>query len=208
MIDLRKKIIFIHIHKVAGKSISTAMENNYIPKLIQNNEYFRWKYKKYFLRNTIFTKRDSLTTHSYAVDYKNYLKKDYKNFFSFAFVRNPLDWQVSMYFYMKNATGHPQHNLINKMSFNEYIEWRCLNEVTFQKDYLVDNNGKLIVDFIGRYENLLLDIRKIEKQSGLIFNLPHLNRSNHENYLKYYNKSSKDLIYKYFKKDFEMLNYE
>ena len=110
-----------------------------------------------------------------------------------------------MYFYMKNATGHPQHNLINKMSFNEYIEWRCLNEVTFQKDYLVDNNGKLIVDFIGRYENLLLDIRKIEKQSGLIFNLPHLNRSNHENYLKYYNKSSKDLIYKYFKKDFEML---
>ena len=208
MIDLRKKIIFIHIHKVAGKSISASIENNYVPKLIQNNEYFRWKYKKYVLKNTIFTKNDSLTTHSYALDYKNYFKENYSNYFSFAFVRNPLDWQVSMYFYMKKATGHPQHDLIKKMNFSEYIEWRCLNEVTFQKDYLVDENQELIVDFIGRYEDLSNDIKKIEKRTGLSLDLPHINKSDHAHYLTYYDENTKNLVYKYFKSDFEMLGYQ
>jgi len=207
MIDLKKKIIFIHVHKVAGKSISTTYENNYIPKLIQNNEYLRWKYKKYLLKNTIYTKNDFLTTHSYAIDYKNYFKDDFFNYFSFAFVRNPLDWQASMYFYMLRAKGHPQHDFIKKMSFNQYINWRCLNEVTLQKDYLVDENREIIVNFVGRYENLTRDIKKIEKKTGLHLDLPKINESGKKDYLSYYDQNSKELVYKYFKEDFETLNY-
>lgn len=208
MIDLRKKVIFIHVHKNAGKSISLSIENNYVPKIIQNNEYLRWKYKKYILRNTIFTKNDILRTHSYAMDYKNYLEKDYSDYFSFAFVRNPLDWQVSMYFYMKKASGHPQHNLIKKMNFNEYIQWRCLNEVTYQKDYLVNENQELIVNFIGKYENLLSDIKKIENHTGYSLNLPHINYSDHDHYENYYDQNTKSLVYENFKTDFETFDYE
>lgn len=207
MIDLKKKIIFIHVHKVAGKSISWSIENNYVPKIIQNNEYLRWKYKKYILKNTISTKNNYLTTHSYASDYKNYLGEEYSNYFSFAFVRNPLDWQVSMYFYMKKAKNHPQHSFIKELNFNDYIEWRCLNEVTFQKDYLTDSNQKLIVDFIGKYENLTSDIKMIENKTGLDLNLPHINKSDHKNYITYYDKYTKELVQKYFKPDFEFLNY-
>lgn len=207
MIIFSKKIIFIHVHKVAGKSISHSIENNFIPKMFQNNEYFRWNYKKLFLKEKMITKNEQISTHSTALDYKKYLKEDYSDFYSFAFVRNPLDWQVSMYFYMSKAKGHPQHNLIKNMKFEQYIEWRCENEVNFQSDYILDKNNQKIISFLGKYENLNTDIKKIEKDTNLKLNLPHLNQVQHENYQNYYDTKTKNLIYEYFKKDFEVLNY-
>lgn len=207
MIDLKNKNIFIHVHKVAGKSISHEIYNNYIPKVFQNNKHLRWNYKKYFLSNVIFVKNDTLTTHSKAQDYKNYLNNEFDNYFKFAFVRNPLDWQVSMYFYMKEADGHPEHKIVKGMSFDQYIEWRCLKELNFQSDYILDEKNKVIVDFIGKYETLKIDLIKIEKETGWTLNIPHINKSNHKHYLNYYSNDSKELIYKYFKKDFELLDY-
>lgn len=207
MLDLKNKNIFIHVHKVAGKSISYAIENNYIPKVFQNNQHLRWNYKKYFLSKTIFAKNDILTTHSQAKDYRDYLKDEFEHFFKFAFVRNPLDWQVSMYFYMKGVDSHPEHKIIKDMKFDQYIEWRCLKELNFQSDYVVEEENKVIVDFIGKYENLKIDLMKIEKETGWTLDIPHINKSNHKHFLNYYSNESKELIYKYFKKDFEILNY-
>jgi hypothetical protein len=207
MLDLKNKNIFIHVHKVAGKSISYAIENNYIPKVFQNNQHLRWNYKKYFLSKTIFAKNDILTTHSQAKDYRDYLKDEFEHFFKFAFVRNPLDWQVSMYFYMKGVDSHPEHKIVKDMNFDQYIEWRCLKELNFQSDYVVEEENKVIVDFIGKYENLKIDLMKIEKETGWTLDIPHINKSNHKHFLNYYSNESKELIYKYFKKDFEILNY-
>ena len=207
MLDLKNKNIFIHVHKVAGKSISYAIENNYIPKVFQNNQHLRWNYKKYFLSKNIFAKNDILTTHSQAKDYRDYLKDEFEHFFKFAFVRNPLDWQVSMYFYMKGVDSHPEHKIIKDMKFDQYIEWRCLKELNFQSDYVVEEENKVIVDFIGKYENLKIDLMKIEKETGWTLDIPHINKSNHKHFQNYYSNESKELIYKYFKKDFEILNY-
>jgi len=207
MIDFKKQVVFIHVHKVAGKSISFAIENNYIPQIFQKNETLRWNYKKFFLKNKLITKNNIISTHSTALEYKNYLKKQYYNFYSFAFVRNPLDWQVSMYFYMAKAQGHPQHNIIKNMKFDDYIEWRCSNEVNFQSDYLLNNKNKKIITFLGKYENLKSDIKKIEKDTLLKLELPHLNKVKHDNYKKYYTSYTRNLVYENFKKDFEILNY-
>lgn len=207
MLDLKNKNIFVHVHKVAGKSISYAIENNYIPKVFQNNKHLRWNYKKFFLSNTIFTKNNILTTHSYAKDYKDYLKNDFENFYKFAFVRNPLDWQVSMYFYMKGVDSHPEHKIVRDMNFHQYIEWRCLKELNFQSDYVVGEKNNIIVDFIGKYENLKSDLVKIERETGWTLNVPHINKSNHKHFLNYYSNESKKLIYENFKKDFELLDY-
>jgi hypothetical protein len=207
MIDYTKKVIFIHVHKVAGQSITRSIEDNYIPKIFQRNKHLRWNYKKYVLSNSLIAKNNYITKHSTAKEYKYYLKGEYESFFKFAFVRNPLDWQVSMYFYMKGVDSHPQHNLIKGMSFNQYIEWRCTKELNFQTDYLLDDKNNFLVDYVGKYENLNKDISIVSRETGLKFDLPHLNKSGHKHFLEYYDSESKELVYKYFKKDFEILSY-
>jgi len=207
MIDYKKKVIFIHVHKVAGQSITRSIEDNYIPKIFQHNKHLRWNYKKFIISDSLITKNNYINKHSHAKEYKHYLKDEYENFFKFAFVRNPLDWQVSMYFYMKGVDSHPEHNIVKDMSFSQYIEWRCTKELNFQSDYLLDDKNNFLVDFVGKYENLNKEILFVSKETGLKFDLPHLNKSQHKHFLEYYDNQSKELVYKYFKKDFDILSY-
>ena len=46
--------------------------------------------------------------------------------FSFAIVRNPSDWQVSLYHFMRKDPKHHQHELAKRFkNFENYLEWRC-----------------------------------------------------------------------------------
>lgn len=208
MIDIKNKIIFVHVYKVAGISISRSLEKNLFPNLVNSNEYIYYHYKKRFKNHNIIYENDQISKHSKAIDYMNYLKNDYSNYFKFAFVRNPYDWQVSLFSYMKQHIGHPQHDIIKDMDFETYLYWRCTKDKNYQSEFLVDSNNNFIVDFIGRYENINNDIVVLEKQLGFKFNLPFVNKSSRKKYQDYYKKETKELIYNNFKKDFELLEYD
>ena len=76
-----------------------------------------------------------------------------------------------------------------------------------QSDMVTDENGNILVDFVGRYENLHHDLEKIANILHLDVSLPRLNSSQHKDYRSYYNKRSKDLVAKYFQKDIEIFGY-
>lgn len=76
-----------------------------------------------------------------------------------------------------------------------------------QKEFLTDRDGKLMVDFVGRFENLQEDFRHVCKTIGIECSLPHVNRSQHVDYRTYYNDKTIQLVYEHFKEDIEMFGY-
>jgi len=123
-------------------------------------------------------------------------------------VRNPWDWQVSLYKYMLKTQDHFQHDLIKGMdSFDAYIKWRCEHEVRFQRDFIFDGDD-CIVDFVGRFEDLESDFGEICKRIGIMASLPRLNVSNSKPYRQFYSDESRRLVEETFAPDIEAFGYE
>jgi len=133
----------------------------------------------------------------------------FDTYFSFAIIRNPWDWQVSLYFYILKDINHFQNKFINRIgSFDEYIRWRCAEEVRFQKDFVYSENGELLVDFVGRFESIEDDFRIICDRICIEARLPRLNASNHKNYRQYYTDETCELVRQAFEPDINLFSYD
>lgn len=195
------KIFFFNIKKVASSSI-----------------------KKYILENLngrVFLPEES----SSELWYKNY-----QEYFSFAFVRNPFDRLLSCY---NNKIKNP--NVINKKTgidvvFDKY-DWgnKFYKDMSFKKfleaivsldpdcyddhfcpqyKYVCDQDENLVVDFIGKFETIERDFNYLISKKNLpILRLPHINEST---YKEVYNKETTELAKQVYglKKDLEIFNYE
>lgn len=207
LISHTHQFIFIHNYKVAGSSIRKALQafSQQQPGTSVGDRLFG-------IHNKIFKKKHPQKdwVHVSARELRQRLPKSvYRDYFKFAFVRNPWDWQVSLYFYMLERKNHFQHKLIKSMSsFEEYIHWRVFNDKQLQKDFVTDEGGNLIVDFVGKYENLEQDFQVVCTRTGIDEKLPHLNQSSHRHYKKYYNKRTRDLVHKAFREDIEFFHYD
>jgi hypothetical protein len=201
-----KHFIFVHNYKVAGTSIQDAL-----------NKYGN----RSFIRSSLSDKISLLfgrypriysgqfEGHIRAFELKASLPKEiFDNYYKFGFVRNPWDWQVSLYTFMRGLESHHQHKLIKSLNnFDEYIEWRVNNDLHLQKDFFYDGETCL-VDFIGRMENLNDDFKIVLDRLGVQSTLPHLNKSRKSNdFLKYYTQKSIDIVSEAFKRDIELFGY-
>ena len=192
LISDKHQFMFFHLYKTGGTSV-TSMIKRFCNRSLE--KHLNW---------VRFSKVDRLNLR--------------ENYFTFGFVRNPWDWQVSLYFYMLRDKGHFQHKMIKQMKdFDEYIRWRVEKEVRFQycffsEDGTIDTPIK--VDFIGKLENFNQDMEiiksKIKEKSNfeISYNVQHLNKTNHKNYREYYTEETKELVRKAFSKDIEYFNYE
>ncbi len=205
-LSYKNNFLFIHIYKVAGVSIKDSLKD----AIYRPYDYELWKHRL-LRRLSMFVNSDFWPQdHARARQIRNKIGKEkYNKLFKFAFVRNPWDWQVSMYKYMLQTKTHFQHDLVKNMSsFEEYIEWRVTQDKFLQKDFVTDENGEIIVDFIGRFENLESDFKQICDHINIAVQLPHLNKSKTEKkYTSYYNEKCKNLIYQNFKEDINFFGY-
>jgi hypothetical protein len=137
-------------------------------------------------------------------------KETFETFFSFAIIRNPWDWQVSLYKYMLKNASHHQHDLVKSLgSFDAYIKWRCAEEVKFQKDFIYSEDGKLLVDFVGRFERVNNDFVEICSRIGIPTPLlPKRNISNTKPYQQFYNEETRELVRRTFDPDITLFGYD
>lgn len=203
-----KKFIFIHIYKVAGTSIRKVLQP-YSDSPKDNLSLI--KKVKFGLGGRFHFLSQWSMDHLKASEIKSFLPDEiWRDYFKFSFVRNPWDWQVSLYHFMLQDENHHQHKLINKMkNFEEYIEWRVKHSVELQKSFLYDAKGNCLVDYIGKFENLQQDFNEALSKIGIKeVQLPVLNTSLHRYYKEYYNDYTRDLIAEAFKEDITLFNYE
>lgn len=204
LLSYSHRFIFIHNYRVAGTSIRKSLER-YVKRPLLGRIL-----KKIGVEN----KRSDHTwktfpAHITARELRKRLPAEiYDTFYKFAFVRNPWDWQVSLYHYMLKHKPHRQHQLIRAMKgFDEYIVWRVNEEKVLQKDFVTDSEGTLIVDFVGRYESLSKDFLQVCEVLNINASLPHINKSSHRNYRSYYSAETRSLVEENFSEDIELFGY-
>lgn len=105
----------------------------------------------------------------------------------------------------------------DKMNFAEFVNWiqysssTCLNPVPhrYQLDWFVDPHGNILVDFIGKYENLSEDWAHVARKIGVPEELPHVNANpDRKHYTEYYTDQTKQIIGDRFRVDIEHFEYE
>ena len=204
LISRKYRFIFIHVYKNAGSSITNALK-----PFTQS----KWQKKA----NLIF-KRFGVSyfdpkpypSHIPAAELMSKMgRKAFESYFKFGIVRNPWDWQVSLYTYVLSETRHPLHEIVKSFrNFDEYLEWRYTKPVTYQKSFLFSEQNEQLVDFIGRFEKLDDDLNKICSQLGISATLPERNVSSTKPYHEYYNKRTIDLVRKIFQPDIRLFKYD
>lgn len=192
LINDHYKFVFVHIQKTAGTSISSALRG---------------------LSHT----RNGYTTHSFLREF-NYPP----NYFKFGFVRNPWDRLVSWYNMHKNLkmiTPFPEYTMRNTNSFSDFlkktevvIEHGIRKSIYFnQLEYLSDENGNILADFIGKFENVDEDVKTIGEKLGIEdLKIPILNklRPDQDDYRKHYKDDEIEFVSNMYKKDIEYFNYK
>ena len=140
--------------------------------------------------------------HADIYEIKRKFKNSYNNYRKFTIIRNPYDKMVSWYFYLKRNLG--DHNVIE---FNEWIKdpskfWHANDPASYLKSQheWIDDTVVLI-----KYENLDEELNQFFNEE---IDLPVINKSNHDHYLKYYNNKSLNVIYNRYKEDFKKFNYK
>src|SRR5690554_23876 len=222
-----RKIILVHVIKTGGTALDQLLSFD------KKKESRRVNMTKVKLRQALGL--PVIGKHSCALDYKKYLKEDYANYYKVAFVRNPWDWLVSLYEVVMKVdispdTGirwrHALYTVVSNMSFYEFVEWvtqkdgfkdlaarrmSVFNGKTpvLQKDWLSDESGKIIVDFIGRFETLSEDIDSALSGHGVnSAGLQVVNKTARKPYESYYNELSIEMVGDYFREDIEAFGYE
>jgi len=187
MVSHKKKFIFVHICRAGSKSVEGTLK----------------KYCEEFISHQTFSKERS----------PDWTGIDRSKYFKFAYVRNPWDRLVSLYEWGRQIATH---NLYNKLTHNvpfplfiKFVEMHVYYKVHMMPMYdrLKDEEGKLNLDFIGRFERINEDWKVIQNRIGVTDPLPHTNKSKHRNYRDYYNKWTKEKVRQIYKKDIEAFGY-
>jgi hypothetical protein len=202
MISHIHKGIFIHVPKTAGTSICK-----------------RLPFKVVNLNSASDGSNDGVTG-AYKIGTARRMKRGledvWDDYFKFAFVRNPWDRTVSCW--KKNAPGYKSFSSFldalpyldsprkSKMGRKRRgVIWHSLPQL----DHICDAKGKLIVDYVGRFENLQEDLGIVCDKLGIAEKkLPHCNKSKHKPYWEYYTDSRRRFVYELYKREIEYFGYK
>ena len=171
------RAIFVHVPKTAGTSITSLLApalrwNDLVLGGTTFGERIQAAYKERF----------GLSKHARARDIRQVVGEEvWSGYFSFAIVRHPYARVVSFYNWKRGAVSRAAADapvwswtateaFVQSRSFSEFIRHeKFLASVATQPqaEWLCDDDGRCIVDFVGRFENLQAAADTITARLGL-----------------------------------------
>lgn len=202
----RYGVIFIHIPKNAGTSVAQALD----------------------LKES---------SHHTARQIKKICPEEFDRFFKFSFVRNPWDRFLSLYNYARldesayHSSIRPEKALYGKHRDYDLLRSASLQECALylvegklqhdegwnhwmpQAQWITNDDGKLIVDYVGRFESIEKDFEVVSKKVGLKRRIPIKNSSSkrkreEKSYREYFDAETQKIIHEYYKIDIELFGYD
>lgn len=208
LISHRHRFAFIHVPKTAGSSVAFALwpHADHVDHYWMNrglalvgihvNHYAPYPLKKF-------------RTHTPAAILRRQLPADvFADLFKFAFVRNPWDLLVSSYhFLLANGRHHRRRHARRLRSFADYAAYEIRRGKMAQSAMLTGRDGRLLVDFVGRFESLADDFAFICQVLDLEASLPRANTTRHADYRRYYDDRLAAEVGRFFAADVERFGY-
>jgi chondroitin 4-sulfotransferase 11 len=200
IINHQHRFLFIHIQKTAGSSITEALNR------LDGSQQLGYQHS---MMNSLET----------AI---------YEGYWVFCFVRNPFDRLVSWWNMMMHKGIHndfSRYLLSNSSSFSEFLDCTeviddqnalipSMNEpypksIAFnQLDYMTGKDGRLDVHFIGRFESLQADFKRVSDAIGVQMELPHSNAFERRHYREYYRPRDVEKVRRMYKRDLKFFDYD
>lgn len=214
LISHRHAFAFIHVPKTGGSSIAYALwsfvdhvddywANRCLARIgIRVNHYAPVPMRKF-------------RPHTTAADLRRNLPPGvFENLFTFAFVRNPWDLLVSYYHFLTDAAGHADHvnhrrrQAARLPDFEAYVRYEIRRGKISQTRLVADRRGRVLVNFLGRYESLRSDFAHACRRIGIDATLGRANASARGDYRDYYTGRLAALVRDHFAEDVERFGYE
>lgn len=186
VLNLEKKILYIHIPKTAGTSMESAP----------------------FLQN----EGDKHTNIEYFAKYLNTIQDlTMEDLWKFAFVRNPYDRFVSgvLNHVMPEAKTLIRDRFLefvlkHKDKLGDFVPLQPMTD-------FVCIGKRLAVDWVGKYEHLESDWRFVCDKIGVdYYELPHLIKGKKygSDYMQIYTPEVRKIVKKFYQRDFDLFHYE
>lgn len=156
---------------------------------------------------------NAMPRHAGAAEIRAWLDPDYwKSYLKFAFIRNPWEMQVAEFLSTQAkpqtpATRSRTAQAGTQSAFEDFVLSPERPRRGYS-DFLCDSNGKLLLDFVGKYESLEQDMAVLFERLGL--NASNRDRPAFEpvtDYASFFNFLTRDLIAREFQAELEAYSY-
>jgi hypothetical protein len=209
VISYDKQFLFLHVPKTGGLSMTEVLQgyqhdpDQYVTNRLLARVGIRVNHFLFSYRQRKFRR------HTAAWQVQRWLPRPvFRGLFKFAFIRNPWDLLVSYHKFVMARPKHHRYARIKEMDFHNYIRFAVAKKVGFQKAFLSDSKGHLLVDYVGRFERMQHDFGEVLGYLGIDAKLPHLNRSQRADYRRYYDRRTRNLVKHLYRDDIDQFGYE
>lgn len=230
-----RRFVFVHIHKTGGESVTAAL----MPYLDAADLVMHHTYKRLPRdERRRFTRYRTLEKHSTVLVIQEALTpEDWRDFYKFTFVRDPIDRVISYYNYCARQTAirarvRPGHALYHTprgrrkdpfrwpavrairrtQSFSDFIrDETALSDpgMRTQYEFLRGVDGSISLDFVGRFESFERDFRIVQGSLDIPLAAPPWTNVTPRQLVNRTSVSADDLTYltKLYEPDFEIFGY-
>jgi hypothetical protein len=189
-----RRFVFVHTMKTAGDSITVALQPHLASHdFVLKNDFQAWR-RRVTGQNP--ARYAALTKHSPANDIRQTVGPDgWGEYYTFAFVRHPVQRALSLYHYVATKAERRESLHVSNAWYlmplgkkDDPREWPAMAAYTetgtfsgfirhpamasaaglqSQTEFLCDADGNLLVDFVGKFEQLDEDMAKVQDAIGL-----------------------------------------
>ena len=189
-----QRVLFVHVHRTGGSSISTLLRQRLPGAATLGGQ------------------------HAPLTEGSRLLGEDLRNYFKFAFVRNPWERILSWWMVLKQAHQAPGSAGSRVPESLEAYVLMCHEAMTRggplpfpaeQMALLSEPSGPVLVDDLGRYERYEEDVRRIFRRLDITLEeLPRAAATNHDPYQTYYTANARRLVCELYPRDTRELGYD
>ena len=199
------EFIFLRMRKVASTSMKAILSPLCLPRPggrwahLKSRAWLEWNYHKY-----VFRAHDDIRAAQRRMP-----AEKFNRYFKFAFVRNPWNRLVSEYEFLLKRPQHGRHARVKKLDdFKQFIQMQIPRGDAYQINMLCDRNGELLMDFVGKLENLQADWQTVCERIGIPHQaLPVTNATQRGNFQDYYDDESRRLVAEHWDREIKLFGY-